>query len=148
MPMNRSRYPDNWDDIAHHIKTKAGWKCVECERPCRMPGEPVDEFVDRINTNHPEWADDLVKIKLAKATVNALPGLDVDGGNSITVSKVGRFTLTVAHLDHVPENCDADNLRAWCSVCHCRYDLKAMPTKKNLKCEFNGQQSLFTTAKK
>ena len=30
--------------------------------------------------------------------------------------------LTVAHLDHQPENCDADNLKAWCQRCHNAYD--------------------------
>lgn len=30
--------------------------------------------------------------------------------------------LTVAHLDHQPENCDPSNLRAWCQKCHNTYD--------------------------
>lgn len=30
--------------------------------------------------------------------------------------------LTVAHLDHTPEHCGDDNLRAWCQRCHNRYD--------------------------
>ena len=30
--------------------------------------------------------------------------------------------LTVAHLDHQPENCDPANLRAMCQRCHNRYD--------------------------
>ena len=30
--------------------------------------------------------------------------------------------LTVAHLDHTPENCVDDNLRAGCQRCHNRYD--------------------------
>ena len=30
--------------------------------------------------------------------------------------------LTVAHLDHQPENCDDANLRAWCQRCHNVYD--------------------------
>jgi 5-methylcytosine-specific restriction endonuclease McrA len=30
--------------------------------------------------------------------------------------------LTIAHLDHNPENCDRDNLRALCQLCHNRYD--------------------------
>ena len=34
-----------------------------------------------------------------------------------------RRTLTTAHLDHCPEHCDSDNLRAWCSGCHNRYDM-------------------------
>jgi 5-methylcytosine-specific restriction endonuclease McrA len=31
--------------------------------------------------------------------------------------------LTVAHLDHRPENCDPSNLVALCQRCHNRYDL-------------------------
>jgi len=30
--------------------------------------------------------------------------------------------LTVAHLDHTPENCEDANLRAWCQRCHLVYD--------------------------
>lgn len=30
--------------------------------------------------------------------------------------------LTTAHLDHAPENCDPDNLRAMCNGCHLWYD--------------------------
>lgn len=37
----------------------------------------------------------------------------------VTQSKV---VLTAAHLDHTPENCDPDNLRAMCQRCHLSYD--------------------------
>ncbi|MFI6603741.1 hypothetical protein ACIBHX_46560 [Nonomuraea sp. NPDC050536] len=30
--------------------------------------------------------------------------------------------LTVAHLDHTPENCDPANLKAMCQRCHLAYD--------------------------
>jgi hypothetical protein len=30
--------------------------------------------------------------------------------------------LTTAHLDHIPEHCDPDNLRAMCQACHLAYD--------------------------
>lgn len=33
-----------------------------------------------------------------------------------------RVVLTVAHLDHQPENCADDNLLAGCQRCHNRYD--------------------------
>ena len=33
-----------------------------------------------------------------------------------------RVMLTVAHLDHTPENCDEENLRAMCQRCHLAYD--------------------------
>ena len=38
----------------------------------------------------------------------------------VTGSKV---VLTVAHLDHVPENCGANNLKAMCQRCHNTYDM-------------------------
>lgn len=34
-----------------------------------------------------------------------------------------RVVLTVAHLDHQPENCADDNLKAWCQRCHNTYDM-------------------------
>lgn len=33
-----------------------------------------------------------------------------------------RIVLTVAHLDHIPENCDYSNLKAMCQKCHNNYD--------------------------
>ncbi len=33
-----------------------------------------------------------------------------------------RVILTIAHLDHTPENCDPENLRAWGQRCHNTYD--------------------------
>lgn len=33
-----------------------------------------------------------------------------------------RVILTAAHLDHMPEHCADENLRAWCQRCHLRYD--------------------------
>ncbi|MBE0428022.1 MAG: hypothetical protein IBX72_15450 [Nitrospirae bacterium] len=32
--------------------------------------------------------------------------------------------LTVAHLDHTPENCNDENLKALCQRCHNSYDAK------------------------
>lgn len=33
-------------------------------------------------------------------------------------------TLTVAHLNHTPEDCREENLKAMCAGCHLRYDAK------------------------
>lgn len=33
-----------------------------------------------------------------------------------------KVVLTIAHLDHTPENCDPSNLRALCQKCHLSYD--------------------------
>jgi len=37
MPMDRSRYPADWDAIALHIKELAKWQCQECGRDCSDP---------------------------------------------------------------------------------------------------------------
>ena len=77
MPMERHRYPPDWERIAFEKKESVGWICEKCGKQCRKPGEPFDTH---------------------------------------------KNTLTVAHLDHTPENCGVDNLMAMCAPCHLRYD--------------------------
>lgn len=126
MPMNRKLYPANWEAIARAVKDEANWHCEQCGRPCRKPGESTWDLYKRIENQHWQWANDL-------------DGEEADGEPTL---KLGRFVLTVAHLDHRPENCDRANLKALCAPCHCRYDLAAMAQKKRLKAERNGQLSL------
>ena len=52
------------------------------------------------------------------------------------------FTLTVAHLNHIPSDCRPENLKALCSACHLRYDASQMPLKRHLKKERMGQLAL------
>lgn len=47
-----------------------------------------------------------------------------DGPNGVHSLRIVKIVLTVAHLDHQPENCADDNLRAWCQRCHNLYDAK------------------------
>ena len=35
----------------------------------------------------------------------------------------GKIVLTVAHLNHTPDDCRPENLKAMCQRCHLRYDL-------------------------
>lgn len=50
-------------------------------------------------------------------------GLRCDAVNGLWHPVTGsRVVLTVAHLDHQPENCAPENLRAMCQRCHNRYD--------------------------
>lgn len=43
--------------------------------------------------------------------------------SSYEVDRMVDVVLTIAHLDHTPENCDDENLKAWCQRCHLRYDV-------------------------
>ena len=50
---------------------------------------------------------------------------DCRAHNGIEHPVTGSFVvLTVAHLDHTPEHCGDDNLKAWCQRCHLTYDAK------------------------
>jgi hypothetical protein len=118
MPMDRKLYPPNWDAIAGEIKAEVNWCCEFCGRACIRPGESVEEFCDRIRTT-----DNLDECPVV-ADFRAYPR---------------RWIITVAHLDHVPGNCDRANLKALCNPCHCRYDLQQMGQKIMLKRERNGQ---------
>lgn len=50
----------------------------------------------------------------------------------------GKIVLTVAHLNHQPEDCRHENLKAMCQRCHLRYDVEhhqrnARATRRNRK---------------
>lgn len=134
MPMDRSLYPANWEAIALAVKSAANWTCEECGRPCRRPGiEWMDFAMELLRGGGPDgwYAQTFDEVS------------DDETGEWGIVERPQRFTLTVAHLNHQPEDCRPENLKALCSVCHCRYDLKAMPTKRRLKAERMGQLTLF-----
>lgn len=128
MPMDRRLYPKNWEAIALEVKRQAGWDCEQCHRPCRRPGESVAELIERIDSIQPKW--DLWEEE------------ETEEFGLVEVPKVGRFVLTVAHLNHEPADCRRENLKALCSVCHLRYDARQIRTKRRLKQERRGQLTI------
>lgn len=52
MPMDRSRYPQNWTEIATRVKDDAGWTCRTCGRICRRPGEKFDTHRRTLTVHH------------------------------------------------------------------------------------------------
>jgi 5-methylcytosine-specific restriction endonuclease McrA len=113
--MDRSRYPDNWEEIAFEVKSEANWECQECGRPCRQPGEDESEF--------------------------AVEVLNLGWGSYFDAPQ--RFTLTTAHLDQDPQNNAPSNLRALCSGCHLRHDAPYRKANGLAKRERAGQLPLL-----
>ena len=37
MPIDRKRYPKDWDELAYQAKVKADWKCQYCGLQCLRP---------------------------------------------------------------------------------------------------------------
>jgi hypothetical protein len=93
-----------------------------------MPGEDECALIERLCSA--DWDKELYEWE------------ESEEFGAIEVPKFGRFILTVAHLNHIPNDCRRENLKALCAPCHCRYDLRAMPLKRRLKQERLGQMVL------
>lgn len=52
MPMDRTKYPDDWDAIACGVKCAVGWKCQKCGLQCREPGDPFDTHKRTLTVAH------------------------------------------------------------------------------------------------
>lgn len=93
---NRHRYPPDWRAIRHAILDRAEHRCEQC-------GVPNHAWRNKITG---EWTQNA-----GQAETWAM-----DGERTIYV------VLTIAHLDHTPEHCAPENLRALCQRCHLTYD--------------------------
>ena len=52
MPMERWKYPEDWERIAREVKDEAGWRCEQCGKQCRRPGEPFDTHRRTLTVSH------------------------------------------------------------------------------------------------
>jgi hypothetical protein len=57
MPLRRERYPINWPAVSAAIKAACNWQCLECDQPCRRPGEPFDSYLRTLTCAH-VWPED------------------------------------------------------------------------------------------
>lgn len=135
MPMDRARYPKNWEEIAHQVKQAAGWRCQECDRPCRPPNMSWFDFQEAIETQESGWSDDLFE------------EVEDEEFGLVSAPRFTRFVLTVAHLDQDPGNNDPANLKALCSVCHLRHDAPYREANRRAKLERRGQLNLLEVGK-
>ncbi|MFN3247735.1 hypothetical protein [Roseibium album] len=97
----------------------------------------------------PDWKEISLRIRKERAedrcegSPGHYPDCRAENGkpHPVTGSKV---VLTVAHLDHTPENCSDENLRAMCQRCHLTYDAKqhGMNARKT-RFKKVGQDDLF-----
>lgn len=114
-PENAHRYPADWAQIRELVLRRARHHCENCGvenhaiggriRSGRwLPALPLGEKLLRLEWPCPgsyAWCRD------AELTEQL---------------RIIRIVLTIAHLDHMPENCSLDNLRALCQRCHLAYD--------------------------
>ncbi len=122
MPMDKARYPANWDEMALQIKQAAQWRCERCGKDCLRPNDDLGTFIERIRTQRVSECPIVAEF----------------------LAHPRRWLLTVAHLDQDPGNNVRSNLKALCSVCHLNHDRPFQAANHMAKLErVTGQLNLF-----
>ncbi len=133
-PENKDRYPANWKTIRKTILDRAEHCCEFCGVVNYAVGFRLHDgsFVRKEDE-----------------------GIAFGEGWLRPDAKEIKIVLTVAHLDHTPENNDLENLRALCQRCHLRYDrddnLARAARTRHLKIEnarLKVDQGMFNKGKK
>jgi len=62
MPIDRQRYPTDWEQIAFSVKQAALWRCQHCGQQCLRPGEKPS------STNRSEWTSAILSVHHANFT--------------------------------------------------------------------------------
>jgi len=121
MPVDLSRYPDDWGAISTRIKERAGWQCEQCKAPHDMPilrsvEDPAKYLVY-------DYAEDVYRWPDGSEVEGYLPDEYTDN------PKWTHVILTVHHKGvaypdgtpgdmHDKMDCRDENLIALCQRCH------------------------------
>lgn len=114
-PENKARYPKDWPAISQRIRERAGQICEFCGVKNYELGAWIS---GRWWKAHPK-GNGLHDWPRQGETFPCHYG-----DESPIWTKVKRVVLTVAHLNHQPEDCADENLKALCQRCHLVYDAK------------------------
>ena len=137
-PENRARYPKDWPAISLAARERAGWRCQH--RGCRATQYSVGRWMCWGGGPH-EWrpleGNRPATTEQDREFFMAGEGRDAKG-ERWTYGAARAFidtywgpeeedrpiviVLTVAHLNHQPEDCRPENLAAMCQRHHLAYD--------------------------
>ena len=124
LPENKALYPKNWKDIVKQIKERANDKCEFCGLENYSVGFRVKDKFFKIENSMQGETDTF--------------DFESEGYKPI------RIVLTVAYVDHNPQNNDFENLKALCQQCHLRLDaFQHMETRRRNKNKFQLQLNIF-----
>lgn len=110
----KARYPKNWKDIRARILLRARYRCEECS-------VPNGAWIYRDKFGKWRYAG----FRALRDAGHENPPFKVachDDNWAVFTIKVIKVVLTIAHLDHTPENCADENLKALCQYHHLEYD--------------------------
>jgi hypothetical protein len=120
-PENRARYPKDWAAISLAARERAQWRCMHAG--CLAQQYVVGWWRESMRGHVwvPEWPRDGIFIGQtyadAREVAAGIYAAQGESGDKPTV-----IVLTVAHLNHRPEDCRPENLAAMCQRHHLAYD--------------------------
>lgn len=136
-PENKARYPKDWKQVRERILERSGHRCewTQDGKRCTASHHAVGTWEKRDGLwrwtpDHGNGPCDAAGQGLAWPSLQRLTWpearqfaaeLDWDEISGEKPKPIV-IVLTVAHLDHDPQNCDPSNLRAWCQRHHLAYD--------------------------
>ena len=101
-PMDRSKYPANWEEVSRLVRWMAGQRCQFCGVRNGSQGFRMQSGAFVLLEPHHLCADYHWGVDWAARCI--------------------RIVLTVAHLNHDPMDCRWENLRSLCQRCHLIWD--------------------------
>jgi hypothetical protein len=111
-PENKHRYPPNWKQIRAAILEREGNACKFCKAENHtLIARGVGSCAGKYMTFDGEVRSEKTGEYLGMAR-----------GSEWNTDGLVEIVLTIAHLDHTPENNDPENLAALCQKCHLAYD--------------------------
>lgn len=144
-PHNRARYPPTWPAIRARLLERARHRCEQCGKRNRTPyvvtwdgsGRYLDDYLPPDATAPaPEWAG-VWRDRTGAPCPPPGPGARYHDTQCV---------LTVAHLNHQPEDCRDENLLALCQACHLHHDqahhAQSRHITRRTRQERAGQQTL------
>lgn len=117
MPVDMSKYPDDWQDVRVRILQRAGGNDEDPRVGARCEFCGVKNYTVRLSDGmvHSQCSD----YKSARRVADHHNRYAEDWAPAAAV-----VVLTIAHLeDPNPMNCADDNLAALCQKCHNTYDM-------------------------
>ena len=123
-PENKARYPKNWTTISKQIRERDNQKCCFCgvengAQIVRLVASGDKHYYKYLYGENVYCADTGYLLPSDQWRMIYERGFVYE---QWLKAKRTQIVLTVAHLDHTPENCDPSNLKSLCQRCHLKYD--------------------------
>jgi hypothetical protein len=112
MPIDYKDYPADWKEISLRIRKRAGNKCEQCGL---HNGDVIVRYANGLSRGICGTERGWIREKIRN-------GYSYSGA----LKRLGftKVVLTVAHLNHIKEDCRDENLKALCQRCHLTHDIK------------------------